>query len=141
MGILKDSDKKQLETLFAGLSGPVQVLLFTQKEDCEYCENTQEMLEEVSGLSDKISLSVHDKDQDAELAQSYGVDKVPAIVLKNEKDYGIRFFGIPAGYEFATLVEDIQDVSSGKHDLTPPILESLGKVDQPVNIQVLVTPS
>ena len=141
MALLKDADKEQIKTLFAGLSGAVDIKLFTKSQDCEYCEPTQEMLEEVSALSDKITLSVHDLDKEPELAQSFGVDRAPAIVLKNEKDYGIRFLGIPAGYEFATLIEDIQDVSSGRHELPEPVLATLAKVDKPVHIQVLVTPS
>ena len=141
MPILKDSDRTAVRETLAELSDPVSLILFTRNQDCEYCEPTRELLEEVSALSDKITLSVHDADQDAELAASYGVNKVPAIVLRNEKDYGIRFFGIPAGYEFATLIEDIKDVSHKKHGLTNEVLAQLAKVGRPVHIQVMVTPS
>ncbi|MDH4246603.1 MAG: thioredoxin family protein [Deltaproteobacteria bacterium] len=141
MPIIKDSDRKAVQDALADLSTPVEMILFTRAQDCEYCEPTRELLGEVAALSPKITLKVHDLDKDAGLAATYGVDKVPALVLRNEKDYGIRFFGIPAGYEFSTLIDDIKDVSREQHGLSAPILEQLAKVNRPVHIQVLVTPS
>ena len=141
MPILKDSDKKAVQETLQEMSAPVSLILFTREQDCEYCEPTRELLEEVAALSGKITLQVHDLDRDAALAASYGVTKAPGIVLRNEKDYGIRFFGIPAGYEFSTLIDDIKDVSREHHGLAEPILAQLAKVDRPVHIQVLVTPS
>jgi len=97
------------------------------------------MIEEVSGLSDKLSLEVHDFVAEADLARKYGVDKIPAIVLSGDRDYGIRFYGVPAGYEFNVLIEDIMDVGKRDSGLGKDVMAELAKVDQPVHIQVLIS--
>ena len=58
-------------------------------------------------MSDKINVETHDFVKDQELAKQYGVDKIPAMVIAGPESHGIKFFGIPSGYEFSTLIEDI----------------------------------
>lgn len=141
MPILQDKQKEQLTDLFSGLKNEVDIILFTQEFECEHCRITHEMLEDVAGLSAKISLLVKDIVKDAELAKKYGVDKIPAIVILGEKDYGIRFFGVPAGYEFTALIEDIIQVSMGAPRLGPEVTAELEKIDQPVHLQVMISPT
>ena len=78
---------------------------------------------------------------EADLAKKYGVDKIPAIILVCDRDYGIRFYGVPAGYEFAALVEDIKDVGGRDPGLSKEVMAELAKVDQPVHMQVLISPT
>lgn len=141
MGALREKDRKELEKIFAELVKPVKLLMFTQERECQYCETTRQILEEVAAISDKIALEVHDFAKEAELAAGYGVDKIPALIVMGERDHGIRFYGVPAGYEFSTLVEDIVDVSRGAHGLPDEVVEELRKVDQPVRMEVMVTPT
>ena len=144
MGMLKDKDKEQLVKLFEEhLAEPVKLVMFTQEFECEFCKTTRELLQELAGLSDKISVEVLDFVADAERAKALGVDKIPATALlgKGDKDYRIRFFGIPAGFEFTTLVEDIIDVGRGDPKLGEEIMAELSKVDKPVHIQVMVSPT
>ncbi|TET23106.1 MAG: glutaredoxin [Candidatus Stahlbacteria bacterium] len=144
MGMLKDEDKKYIREQFdEKLKGPVKILLFSQKLECEYCQPTEEILTELSELSDKITLDVRNLQIDSDDAKQFGVDKVPAIILLGEqdKDYGIRFFGIPSGYEFSTLLADIIDVSNGKSDLPEKMVDKIAAIKTPVHIKVFVTPT
>ena len=141
MGMLKEKDREKLITLFKGIKEDVKIAMFTQEMECLHCEMTRMMIEEVSGLSDKLSLEVHDFVAEADLAKKYGVDKIPAIVLSGDKDYGIRFYGVPAGYEFNVLIEDIMDVGKRDSGLDKAVMAELAKVDQPVHIQVLISPT
>jgi len=142
MGVLKDSDKTELKKIFsAQLTGRCLMVMFSQENECQYCRSTREMLEELAGLSDKIVLEVHDFVADAELAEKYRVDKIPATVLVGERDYGIRFFGVPGGYEFNVLIQDILNVSRRNSGLPEDILTILKKVDKPVHLQVLALPT
>ena len=141
MGVLKDKDKKALAKIFGELTGQVKLVMFTQDVECEYCQLTREMVEEIAALSDKISVEVHDFVQDASRAKDFGVDKIPAVIVMGDKDYGIRFYGIPAGYEFSTLIETILDVSRGEHGLPQSMVNEIAKVDQPVRMQVMITPT
>jgi len=141
MAILKDDDRKQLTKIFEQLTNPVKLVLFTQDVECDYCQITHEMVDEVCSISPKLSLEVKDFVKDEAEAEKMGVDKIPAIAIIGDKDYGIRMFGVPSGYEFSTLVESIIDVSLRRHGLPANVLDELAKVDKPVRMQVLITPT
>jgi thiol-disulfide isomerase/thioredoxin len=90
------------------------MVVFTQEFECQYCADVRMLAEELAELADgRLKLTVYDFEEDSEAADRYRVDKIPALLLHGEKEYGVRFFGIPSGYEFATLLEDIIDVSRG----------------------------
>ncbi|MFQ6087343.1 MAG: thioredoxin family protein [Candidatus Methanofastidiosia archaeon] len=139
--MISEKDKELMRAQFEKLENEVSLVYFTQEHECKYCEETRELLEEVSSLSQKIKLEVYDFVADREKAESYSIDKIPATVVEGEKDYGIRFFGIPSGYEFSSLIEDIVDVSRGKTDLSEESKKSLKKINRKVHIQVFVTPT
>ncbi len=123
------------------LAGNVKIIYFTQDFECQFCKETRQLLEEIKELSDKIELEIHEFNKEKELAEKYGVDKIPATLIFGEKEYGVRFFGIPSGYEFSTLIEDIIHVSKGETDLDDKIKEEVRKIDKEVHIQVFVTPT
>jgi len=95
----------------------------------------------VASLSDKIEARVFDFEDDKAAVEKYRIDKIPAVVVEGEKDYGIRFYGIPAGYEFSSLLESIDMVSSGRADLENDTLDFLENLEKDVHIQVFVTPT
>lgn len=141
MGILDEKQQAQLKEAFAGLVDPVELVMFTQEFECENCEVVRGLLEEIADISDKITVTIKDFVADAGEAGQLKVDKIPAIIVRGDKDYGIRFFGVPGGYEFTTLIKDIINVSKRQHGLSDKILEDLKKVDKPVHLQVLVSPT
>lgn len=147
---IRDITRKKLE---AEMAGKVTLLYFTQEprllivpdtipgSECVYCRETRQLLEEVKSLSDKIELQVLDFVADKDKAAAHGVDKIPATVVLGNEDHGIRFFGIPSGYEYTSLIEAIIDVSRGTTGLSPKTKESLRSVATDVRIQVFVTPT
>jgi len=141
MAILKEKDKEKVINVFKKIEKDVTIFMFTQEVECPHCEMTRIMLEEISGLSDKLSLEVHDFVAEADLAKRYKVDKIPATILSGDKDYGIRFYGVPAGYEFTVLIEDIMDIGKRNPGLSVEVMNELAKVDRPVHMQVLVSPT
>lgn len=149
MAILNDDIKEQVREALADLEAPVKLVVFTQGEggavECQMCAETRALIEEVAALSDKVSVEVRDFVKDSEVAETYGIDKIPAVAVVREgdelADYGIRLFGIPSGYEFGTLIEDIRLASSGNPGLSEKTLEQLAQLTSPVAIQVFVTPT
>lgn len=141
MTMLKDKDRQEIGRLLADLTKPVRLVYFGQEIECEYCSVTREMLEELAPLSDRLVLEQHDLVKDEALAKSYGIDKVPALVVRGDEDPGIRLFGVPAGYEFTSLIEAILDVGGRGHRLPDEVVARLAAVDRPVHIQVMVTPT
>ncbi len=145
MSLLNDEIRGQLEQEFSKLSNPVKLVLFTQANECQYCKETHQLVEEIAELSDKINLEVYDLVGDPEVVEQYQIDKIPAIAVVRDgdepRDYGIRFYGIPSGYEFGSLIEDIAMVSAGESGLSPATKEYLATLDKPLHLQVFVTPT
>ncbi len=144
--LLNDQITKQIQEVFSQLKDPVELLFFGQKNDCQYCDDTRQLLEEVVALSDKLSLSQFDLQEDAEIAKKHGVDKAPMVIftgkqVDGELGYGIRYAGIPSGHEFNTLIQDLLLVSSRDSGLKQQTRDYLKKVNKPVYMQVFVTPT
>ena len=142
MAILRERDKRFLKSRFKReLKENVRLLVFTQEFECEYCTEVRELAQEVAELDDRIEVKVYDFQSDREVAEKFGVDKIPALLVFGKREYGVRFFGIPSGYEFMTLIEDIIYVSKESTNLSPAVKEKVKLIDQPVHIQVFVTPT
>jgi len=141
MAMIQEKDLSQITTFFSVLQREVTILTFTQEFECEFCRMTRELLQELKQLSEKITLEVYDFVKDANTVKKYAIDKIPATVILGDRDYGIRFYGIPAGYEFTSLIEAIMDVGRRTPNLPEDILAELSKVDQKVHIQVLISPT
>jgi glutaredoxin-like protein len=144
--LLNDDIKSQIREAFSGLKEPVQILYFSQETDCDYCDDTRQLVEEVAELSDKLYLDVFDLEKDAQVAQQYKVDKAPGLVIAGRDgdqvlDYGIHLSGIPSGHEFGSLIHDIVLVSGRDSGLTQKTRDYLNKLDHPVQLQVFVTPT
>jgi glutaredoxin-like protein len=141
MPLLRDEDAAEIRERLKQIVNPVRLVHFTQELNLEYGRETRMLMEEVAALSDKLELEVRNFLLDKEQAAEYGVDKVPATVVRNEKDYGIRFYGIPAGYEFATFLDAILAVSRGESGLSEESKEKLKQVVKPLHLEVFVTPT
>ena len=145
MSLLDNDTRNQLTEMFQSLQKPVKMVVFSQEMECQYCKETREIAEELAALSDKISLEVYDFVADKALADQYGVDKIPATVIleggESGKDYGIRYYGIPSGYEFSSLIHDVMMVSEGDPQLSQEMINWLADLKTPVHLQVFVTPT
>jgi len=141
MGLLRDEDAVEIRQRLSAMSAPVKIIHFTQELNLEYGHETRQVLEELAALSENLSLEVYDFLLDKEKVAEYGVDKVPATVIRNGKDYGIRYYGLPAGYEFSTVLDAVLDVSKGESGLAAESREKLSHLNQPIHLEVFVTPT
>jgi glutaredoxin-like protein len=141
MGLIGDKVANEIRERLSAMAAGVKIIHFTQELNLEYGRETCQVLRELAALSDKLSLEVYDFLLDKEKVAKYGVDKVPATVIRNRKDYGIRFYGMPAGYELSTLLDAILDVSRGESGLGQETKEKLGRIKQPIHLEVFVTPT
>ncbi len=137
---------QQIGEAFAELKQPAQILYFGSKEGCETCEETRQLLEEVVATNDKLGLDVYDLENDKEVADKFNISKVPGVVIAAKDgdqitNFGIQFSGIPAGYEFSTLINDILLVSKRESGLSSKAREFLKNLDKPLLLQVFVTPT
>jgi len=144
--LLDDQTIKQIGEAFAQLKEPVQILFFGSRTQCDYCAEVQQLMEEVAATHDKVNVTVYDIQADRELADQYHVDKAPSIVVAASdggqiSNLGIQFSGIPSGHEFATLINDIMMVSNRDSGLSAEVREFLKHLNQPLLLQVFVTPT
>jgi glutaredoxin-like protein len=147
MSLISDQDAEYLRSEFeANLDSPVKLVMFTQSIECQFCAETRQIVQEIADLSDKITAEIYNFVTDKATADLFSIDKIPAVAILRvedgkDRDYGIRFYGIPSGYEFTSVIEDIMDVSRGESGLQPKTKEALAALTEPVHFQVFVTPT
>lgn len=154
MPIIPDEDRQYLSDLFSDqLVDPVSLRFYTERpskltipgrperRECETCQDANDLLDELVSLSDKLELDIRDYAVEEQQARAEGIEEIPAIVLDGGTKGTVRFIGIPAGYEFATLIEDLVDVSRGTTGLQDETKQALAGLTDPVHIKVFVTPT
>ena len=143
MSLLNERDQAAVRKEFEKLAGPVKVIVFSQSlAAAELCRQNEELVKEVAALApDTISVEVLNLAIDRERAEAYGIDRVPAIVVEGARDYGIRFLGIPSGYEFSNLIDSIIVASSGAAGLSADTQRALEDLAGDVHIKVFSTPT
>jgi glutaredoxin-like protein len=149
--IISENDRIDLKRRFQKeLKSGLTIRLFTQKAslltipgrpDCPYCPQTQQLMEEVVALSPKFKLETYDFYGQPDKAREHAIERIPAILLGKDGDANVRYYGIPSGYEFASFVDALTDLSRGVSHLSAETRKALKKVNQPVHIQVFVTPT
>jgi hypothetical protein len=149
MAILTEQVKQQVRDRFAeGLSGPVLLRLYTRPGSgrlilpsgmgCATCDSARQLAEDVRDAApDLINLDVIDVTE-----QETDVSDVPLLTLAFPgEEARISWQGLPEGYEFATVVDAIERVSSGGHGLSEASVAALGKLTEPLDLMVFATPT
>lgn len=139
--MLSEDVRAQVRERLASMEHPVKLVFFTRKTECDLCADTQELLEDLAGLSDRLTLEIHDFDSDVAAVGEYAITRVPCIAIVGDRDRGIRVSGIPAGYEFAALLEAILDSARRSSRLEPATIAALRTLGRPVQLDVYVTPT
>jgi glutaredoxin-like protein len=144
--LLNDEIVGQIRGLFQKMEHPVELILFVSQDNCDYCTEVRQLLEEVAPLSDLLGLRVYDLAADADVAARFGVSEAPAILITAREadqvtDLGVRYLGIPSGHEFGTLIQDILLVSGRDSGLSAETRAYLKGLTSPLLLQVFVTPT
>ena len=141
MGFLSAQDEQAVRKEFERLAGPVKLTVFASELGADTNAQTVALIKEVAALDDRISVAVLNPHIDRDQAQAYGVDVSPAVVVEGAQDYGIRFLGIPAGYEFSNLIDSIIATSSGEAEVSEATKTALAGLTEDVVIKVFATPT
>ncbi|MDE1855702.1 MAG: thioredoxin family protein [Candidatus Micrarchaeota archaeon] len=142
MGLLSDKDIAYIKDRFKGLDEQVNLALFVDQDGSEYIEKTVQLLKELAAASGKLTLEVADITKEKERAKKLGIARSPGLLITTKSNEAhVCYFGIPAGYQFAALIDDIIDLSSGRTRLSPITIAKLQQIAKPVEITVFVSPS
>jgi alkyl hydroperoxide reductase subunit AhpF len=142
MPLISDEIAGQLKEEFQGLEEPVRLAVFSQALADPESEEVRRLVEELAGLDARLRAESYNFVLDKEKVQELAIARIPAIaVLGASKDYGIRAYGLPQGYEFGSLIDAILDVSSGESGLTVETKAALAELPRSVHLQVFSTPT
>ena len=141
MGFLSGQDEEIVRKEFERIGGPVKLTVFASELGAESNAQTVALVKEVAALSDKLSVSILNPHIDRDEAVKYAVDVSPAVVVEGAQDYGIRFLGMPAGYEFSNLIDSIIAASNGETGLSAETKAALAELTDYVTIKVFATPT
>ncbi len=139
--LLSADVQAELRKAFEELQAPVRLAVFSQALADPESAQVARLAEEIAALDPRLRCESYNFVLDTEKVHELGITRTPAIaVLGPEKDHGIRFYGLPSGYEFAALVDTVLDVSHGESRLSPATIAALAALERPVHLQVFSTP-
>ena len=151
MPFISLQDRQALQERFRKeLKRKVTIRLFTQTmgqliipgRECPTCPQTRQILEELISLSPMLEMETVDFFSQSQEAQKNSVERIPAIVIaKDGAGSNVKYYGMPSGYEFVTIIEDLIALSQPRSPLSADTRKRLKLVDQDVHIQVFVTPT
>lgn len=141
MGFLSAKDEAAVKKEFERIGGPVKLTVFASELGGDHNTQTVALVREVAALSDQISVTVLNPHIEREQAAAYGISESPTVVVEGAQDYGIRFLGLPAGYEFSNLIDSIIAVSTGLAGLSDDTKAALAGLTEDVTIKVFATPT
>lgn len=145
MPLLKEKDRLHLFEQLKALVHPVTLVVFSQQFESKACREAREIAHEVAELAEKVEIEVFDYETSDGLAAQFALDKVPALAVvrggDDPKDFGIRFYGAPAGYQFTALIHAVMMVGAGESGLSPELKAWAASVREPVHIQVFASPT
>lgn len=130
-----------LQRRLAALSSPVRLVFFTQTFGCDPCLPARKAADRIAALSDFVTVEEHNLVLDREQVAEYGVEWAPALAVIGAKDAGIRYYGIPQGYEIESLVDAIEIAAGGGPTLSDDSLDALDTLERDVHLRVFVTPT
>ena len=141
MAFLQARDEAAVKKEFERIGGPVKLTVFATELGGDSNSQAVALIREVAALSDQLSVTVLNPHIDRDQAAAYGITESPAVVVEGAQDYGIRFLGVPAGYEFSNLIDSIIAVSTGDAGLTDETKAALAGLTEDVTIKVFATPT
>lgn len=141
MGFLSARDEEAVKKEFERVGGPVKLTVFASELGPETNGQTVALIREVAALSGQLTVQVLNPHIDREAAEAYGVEVAPTVIVEGARDYGVRFLGMPAGYEFSNLIDSIVAVSTGDAGLTAETKAALAGLTGDVTIKVFATPT
>ncbi|MCP4647470.1 MAG: glutaredoxin [bacterium] len=132
---LKEQIKKKLSS---EMKGDVKLILFGEGDDCSYCLEYKELVEELASLSENLSPEIYPFSSPER--EKHGVDIVPSLVVYSEEhNSSATFCGPPSSHFFPILIEDIIDASRGSPSISKEIIEKVKSIDFPVKIRVFAS--
>jgi alkyl hydroperoxide reductase subunit AhpF len=142
VAIFRSDEEAKVRELFAALERPVELVVAHGPEetplpgarDIDFGAETQRIAEELAALGGAVTVRVED--------EPAGFERYPAVgVLPEGDDRGLRYYGLPWGYELASLVGAVLEAGRRESSLSAESLDRLAGLERDLAIDVFVTPT
>jgi alkyl hydroperoxide reductase subunit AhpF len=142
MSMFRTEEEAKVRELFAALERPVELVVAHGPEetplpgarDIDFGAEAERVVEALASLSASLSYRV---EVEPPWARMY-----PAVAVRPEgDDGGVVYYGLPWGYELASLVGAIREAGRLESSLSAESLERLAALDRDLAIDVFVTPT
>ena len=142
MPLLRPEEEAKVREWFGELERPVELLVALGPEetplpgarDVDFGAEAVRIAEGLAELSDGVTCRVDEEPE--------GFPRFPSIAVRPEgRDAGVRYDGLPWGYELASLVGAIAEAGRIEPELRPESLEALAALDRDLALDVFVTPT
>jgi alkyl hydroperoxide reductase subunit AhpF len=142
VAIFRPEEEAKVRELLDALERPVELLVAHGPEetplpgarDIDFGAETERVVREVAALSANVTCRVE--------VEPPGVERYPAVlVLPEGEDVGIRYYGLPWGYELSSLLGAVLEAGKRASSLSAESLERLAGLDREIAIDVFVTPT
>ena len=125
--MLDDTLKTQLQTYLGMLRQPIR--LIASLDNSENAAKMRELLQEITALSDKVSLDETGND----------ARKPSFVIAKEGETHGVRFAAIPLGHEFTSLVLALLWTGGHPPKVEQDVLDQIKALDSDLNFEVYMS--
>jgi alkyl hydroperoxide reductase subunit AhpF len=142
MSVFRPEEEAKVRELLDALERPVELLVALGPEetplpgarDVDFGGETMRIVEELARLSGNVTARIEEEPD--------GFERYPAVaVLPVGEDVGVRYYGLPWGYELASLIGAVVEAGKAESSLAPESLERLAALEHELAIDVFVTPT
>ncbi len=142
MPIFRPEDEANVRELLHTLERPVDLLVALGPEetplpgarDIDFGAETQRVVAGLAELSEQVTVRVEEEPE--------GFERYPAVaILPDGDDVGLRYYGLPWGYELGSLIGAVVEAGRRASSLRPESLERLAALERDLAIDVFVTPT
>lgn len=142
MAVLRTDEETTVREWFGKLERPVELFVALGPEetpaagagDVDFGAEMVRVGEGLAALGERVSCRVEEEPE--------GFARFPAVSIRPEgRDVGVRYDGLPWGYELASLVGAIVEAGRLEPSLRPESLAALGALERDLAVDVFVTPT
>lgn len=142
MALLRADEEAKVREWFAGLDRPVELVVALGPEetplagsgDVDFGAEMVRVCEELAGLGESVACRVEDEPD--------GFPRFPAVSIRPDgRDAGVRYDGLPWGYELGSLIGAIVEAGRDEPTLRPESRAALDEIDRDLALDVFVTPT
>jgi alkyl hydroperoxide reductase subunit AhpF len=142
VALLRAEEEAKVREWFGELARPVELFVALGPEetplagagDVDFGAEMVRVCEGLADLGDSVTCRVEDEPD--------GFPRFPAVSIRpDSRDVGVRYDGLPWGYELSSLVGAIVEAGRDEPSLRPESIAALEELDRDLALDVFVTPT